>query len=124
MENGNGFMIGNAFPLTLVRHGVHIRPVPLEEVREALQTRDWVSFWGHDNTLQSANQLLGTDITPREDRPVIRLQEAGLPTLSGKPYRQAYILSANYRADYRPAIGEEVGKDQITGWQALRMDWE
>ncbi len=124
MDNSNGFMIGNAFPLTLIRHGVTIQPVQLEEMRQALRTRPWISFWGHENTLKSANHLLGTDITPHEDRPAIILQDDGIPELGGSRYHRCYILSADYEPGYRPAVGEEVGEEHIIGWQALRIDWD
>ncbi len=123
MDKNNGFMIGNAFPLTLIRHEVTIQPVHLEEVRHALQTRPWISFWGHGNTLKIANHLLGTDIAPHEDRPAVALQDDGIPELGGVRYHHCYILSADYVPGYRPAVGEEVGEEQITGWQTLRIDW-
>lgn len=124
VKRDDAFMIGNAFPLTLIRHRVMIEPVHLEEVRRALQHRPWISFWGHENTLLIAKELLKTDITPQGTRPAITLQEDGIPQLGGRRYRQCYILSADYEPGYRPAIGEEVGTEHILGWQALRIDWD
>ena len=117
-------LIGNSFPLTLIRRSVNISPRPLSDLMEALGNADGVdSFWGHENTLSAVNGLLGIDLTPRESRPALSLDPSGLPGLYGKSYSECWIVSPDYIPGFRPAIGAEVGSDKITGWQILKMEW-
>jgi hypothetical protein len=123
-NNEKAILIGSAFPLTLIRRRVVITPCSLETVRDELRARPFVSFWGHDNTLVAAHSLLGIDLKPREERPAVTLNTEQFPTLYGQVFTECLILSPNYIPGFRPKIGEEVGKEKITGWQALRIVWE
>ncbi|MCX6878610.1 MAG: hypothetical protein NTW21_33065 [Verrucomicrobia bacterium] len=50
-------LLGNAFPLTLVRRPVRIEPHPLDELRQAIAARGCVSFWGHANAPPTSPDL-------------------------------------------------------------------
>lgn len=116
--------------------------------REILASRQFVSFWGHENTMAVATRVLGVDVTPlggRTARPqmalfriftniwrrlnsggaVVRPQLAltpeGFPTLGGMIFRECIVLSPII--DRRPSIGEEVSEAEIKGWDPLRIVW-
>ncbi len=117
-------LIGNSFPLALVRRRVVIEPLAVEDLREVARSRGVVSFWGHANTLSAASQVLGCDLTPEVERPALTLAGEGFPSLAGVSYAECYVLSANYREHFRPSIGMEVPLEQIASWQALRLTWK
>ena len=117
-------LIGSTFPLSLVRRRVVIEPQPIEALRQELKSRPFASFWGHRNTLAAAGALLGADLAPETERPAIALDAEGFLALGGTRHAEAWILSPEYAAGYRPAIGEEVVVEKIVGWQVLRMAWE
>ena len=119
-----GFLTGNSFPLGLVRRRVVIEPRGLDEYRARLAEGGWVSYWGHENTLAAAQSVCGYDLRPLVARPAVTLDEAGYPSLGGKSYRECWVLSGEYEAGYRPAVGEEVAASRIVRWQVLRMTWE
>jgi hypothetical protein len=116
-------LIGSTFPLTLIRHKVTIVPQTLEELKQQLSHRPFVSFWGHENTLRAAGSMLGHNITPLVKRPVLQLNEAFFPVLGSQVFRECWILSPDYITGFRPAIGEEVAVEKITNWQVLRLSW-
>jgi hypothetical protein len=118
------FLIGNSFPLSLVRRRAEIEPRPLDELRESLRTRPWHSFWGHSNTIQAANALLGVDVSPASERPAITLSEERLPSLEGTTVRECWILSPDYRPGFRPPPNIEVAPEKILGWQVVRITWK
>jgi len=68
--------------------------------------------------------VTGYDLTPREMRPAIELNGDGYPELYGKAYRECWIFSAEYRAGFRPPLNQEIGPEDITAWQVLKMEWE
>ncbi|MBI4664155.1 MAG: hypothetical protein HY735_35615 [Verrucomicrobia bacterium] len=117
-------LIGNSFPLSLVRRRVVITPESVEKLRTRLNAAPPASFWGHASTLPHANRLLEVDLTPRTERPALTLDAASLPELDGRSYTECWLLSPNYAAGFRPAPNAEVPPDQITGWQVLRLNWE
>jgi hypothetical protein len=117
-------LVGNSFPLSLVRRPVRIEPVPVAVVREAVAGRPVASFWGHAVTAGHAGALLGADLTPETERPALTLDAQGHPVLGGRSFRECFVLSPEYVPGYRPAIGEEVPADKITGWQALHLTWD
>lgn len=86
-------LLGNAFPLTLVRRSVRIEPRPLDELRREVAARGVVSFWGHDNTLPAARALLGFDPAPATGRPALTLNADLLPLLALNPRRVVRICS-------------------------------
>ena len=124
MKPCSSILIGSTFPLSLVRRPVRIVPADVEELRAELSKRVVVSFWGHQNTLSAAGELLGVDLTPRSERPAINLTEEKLPQLDGQTFTEAWVVSPDFVPGYRPAIGEEVQLDKIRGWQVLTVRWE
>ena len=117
-------MIGNAFPLSLIRGGeVRMRRRTIAELRDALSGRPAASFWGHENTRALAEELLGVSLKPRVPRPALRLAADGRPVLDGETFDVCWVLSPDYKDGLRPAIGEEVGPDRIAGWQVVRISW-
>jgi hypothetical protein len=124
MTSRGHVLVGNSFPLSLIRRQVTIAPVPLDHVRRELAAGAFVSFWGHRSTLHVANALLGVDVTPTTERPALSLTPDNLPTLDGIVCRACYVLSPDYIPGFRPQPGEQVEAEKITGWQALRMEWD
>ncbi|MBP5586639.1 MAG: hypothetical protein J6Y92_09840 [Lentisphaeria bacterium] len=110
--------------MSLIRRPVHITPVSLEYYKARLGEGGWVSFWGHENTLEAAKNVCGHDLRPPEARPAMTLDPAGYPVLYGRKYRECLLLSPEYSPGYRPVIGKEDSPDDIQSWHALRMEWE
>ncbi|HMO50101.1 MAG TPA: hypothetical protein PKE26_05210 [Kiritimatiellia bacterium] len=123
MTTPTPILIGSTFPPSLIRARVVIEPRPLDELKAQLATRPIASFWGHDNTLVVANQILNADLTPATKRPAITLSANQRPVLNGNEFHECWILSPDYTPGFRPHIGEEVSTDTIIGWQVLRMQW-
>ena len=117
------FLTGSTFPLSLVRRKVMIAPGSIEEYLYLLKHGNWLSFWGHSNTLAIANQLTGVDLSPKEARPALSLNDQDFPALYGKEFRHCWILSPDYSVGFRPQIGQEVEAKDIQGWQVLHMEW-
>lgn len=124
MPTQSPILVGNSFPLPLIRRTVHITMVPREELLQIIQERPIASFWGHANTLAAASDWLGRDLTPATERPALALSPNRLPMLDGHEYRECYVLSPDYRPGFRPALGVEVPSTEILGWQLLRLYWE
>ena len=118
---GKKILIGNSFPLSLIRRRVVMVPCPLETLLTELKGNKIVSFWGHRNTLAAANRLLGYDLTPKMERPVVCLTPDFFPELDDTVFSECWILSPNYCSDFRPAIGEEIPPEKIAGWQCLKI---
>ena len=117
-------LIGNAFPMTLIRrHSIHVEEIDLEELRGLAASRGVKSFWGHENTRRAAEAELGVSLKPPVERPVITLDVDSLPALDGVSFRECYVLSPEYRQSFRPAIGAEVALADIVRWHALRLQW-
>lgn len=123
MTGTDPILIGSTFPLSLIRARVVIEPHSIDDLKRELTERPVVSFWGHENTLVVANQILDANLTPATKRPAITLTENNLPVLNGIEFSECWILSPDYTPGFRPQIGEEVSADKITGWQVLRMAW-
>ncbi len=117
-------LIGNSFPLSLIRRNVRIELVGREELLASLENRQIASFWGHSNTLAAVYAWLGVDLTPKTERPALGLSNNKLPELDGVEYHACFILSPDYRPGFRPAIGIEVDAAAILGWQVLKIIWE
>lgn len=118
-------LIGNSFPLSLIRRKVTIEPAPLERLREAIDSAGGVlSFWGHANTLPAAEQAVGHSLAPAMDRPVLNLSPEQFPVFENKTFTECWILSPDYTGNFRPKVGEEVPTDKIRSWQVLRIVWE
>lgn len=124
MKNESSILIGNTFPLSLVRRPVRIRPAKLGELQQAAAGKRAASFWGHENTRAQAEAVAGLPLAPHVERPAIQLQESGLPSLNGQTFCECWILSPDYAENFRPATGGEVSPEQIRTWQVLKITWE
>lgn len=116
-------LVGNSFPLSLVRTPVSIRPFPLARLKAMVASRPVDSYWGHANTRPAAEALLGISLEPASPRPALVLSKDRRPTLDGTAYDSCFVLSPDYRPGFRPAIGSEVPPDQILSWSLLRIGW-
>lgn len=118
-------LIGNTFPLGLIRRKVQIEPCSLEDLLAAADGKMIVSFWGHANTLEAVNRATGLNLTPGAERPALALSADRLPRLGKLVFRQCYIVSPNYRQEaFRPKPGDTVPLAAICDWQILKICWE
>jgi len=119
-------LVGNTFPLTLIRRKTSIVPKSVEILKVHINDKNNIvySFWGHNNTLATANKILEIDLTPTTKRPSLLLSNEGYIEFNDNIFKQCWVLSPDYIPGFRPIIGEEVGEDEITGWQVLQMIWE
>ena len=116
-------LVGNSFPLSLIRRKVVIEEATMEEFKALCKEGTLHSFWGHENTRSAAEEVLGVSVKPKTERPAVTLTPEGLPTLDGEVFRVCYVLSPNYKDTFRPKIGEEVSSEQIASWHLLKMIW-
>ena len=113
-------LVGNIFPTSLIRRSVRIDPVTESDATHYLDIADSVhSFWGHTNTLNTVNKKFGFDFSPKTDRPAVTLDIDGIPVLHGERFETVLVISPDYKPGFRPAIGVEVGEEDIVGWQCL-----
>ncbi len=117
-------LIGNSFPLSLVRRPVSIRTVPFSWLKARLGSRPVISFWGHANSRPAAEALLGVSLATASERPALSLSAENYPVLDGMPFSSCYVLSPDYRPGFRPDIGAEVPPSDILSWHLLRIDWK
>ena len=117
-------LIGNSFPLSLIRRPVKMEPCSIIELQKILQDSTVVSFWGHGNTLATVNSVLGYDLTPSENRPVLTLSPSRKVQYKGMEFSECWILSPDYCEDFRPAVGEEVPPEKIKSWQCLKITFD
>ena len=121
-------LIGNTFPLTLVRGWrVSVEEVEVETLREALARGSVRSFWGHEETRGMAEAWLGLSegaLTTRVWRPALVLDDEGLPMLDGGSFRECWVLSPDVAGGGRPAVGGAANAASIVGWHVLRLRWE
>jgi len=116
-------LVGNSFPLSLIRRTVTIRPMECSQFLDAVSGAHIYSFWGHRETLDVVRDRFGVDLTPREERPAVTLSADGYPVLYGKVFRKCWIVSPVYEPGFRPAYGSEVPADKIVDWQILLIEW-
>jgi hypothetical protein len=117
------FLLGNTFPISLIRREVKIKPVDLDSLRKLGQQGNCYSFWGHQNSIDYANEILGFDVTPKEQRVPLKLNSDKLPTLYGESFTECWILSPNLETGLRPAIGREITPTEIKKWCVLKVTW-
>lgn len=117
-------LIGNTFPLSLIRRRVAIEPVSQASLLNAMQRGDWTSFWGHENTVVVASAIACADLRPTINRPALTLSSRGLPSLDDREHDECWVISPDYKVTgYRPAPGEIVGPEKIASWQILKITW-
>ncbi len=122
--DSGGLLIGNSFPLSLIRSRVVIEPSSFEELKAALRGKVIHSFWGHPNSLAKASELAGVSLEPSIERPELKCDSVrGLPSLKGAVFGECWVLS--FRLGYRPAAGAAIPADQIKDedWYVLRLIW-
>lgn len=113
-------LVGNAFPLSLIRRTVRIEP----QTEDVFPRNTMVfSFWGHTNTLPHVNAFLGLDLTPKSERIAVTLNDDLFPQLLGEIFRECWIISPNYTENFRPRIGEEISAEKIKDWTLLKITW-
>lgn len=117
-------LIGNSFPLSLIRRAVRIEPRSIDHLRVAMKSAEVHSFWGHANTAPLAEEMLGSSLFRGSERPALTLSETRKPVLDGVEFTECWVLSPDYQPGFRPKVGEEVPSDQILGWQILQLTWE
>jgi hypothetical protein len=118
----NKILIGNSFPLTLVKNKVLISSIDVDEIKALIsEGAEICSFWGHSNTVSIAETMLGCNI--KCDRVALDVNKnGGILHPQGGEFRVLYTLTPNYKEAFRPQIGVEVTPDQILGWQALKIE--
>jgi hypothetical protein len=117
------FLLGNTFPVSLMRHQIRVETRSLGELKGELKRREWVSFWGHENTLGAAEKALGVSVRPKTPRPPLSLDSENLPTLEGRAYDECWVLSPENEGGARPGAGAELFADQVRGWRVLCLKW-
>lgn len=122
-SNSGAVLIGNSFPLSLIRRPVVIRPVSRNDVLAASAGHTVISFWGHNNTLAAAVNFLGIDLTPPCARPVLRLDSEAFPCYVDMVFHDCWVLSPDYQENFRPEVDQEVPTEKIIGWQLLHLQW-
>lgn len=116
-------LLGNTFPLSLIRRSAVISPASLDKLRKRANAEGFLSYWGHDNTRHAARAILGFDPAPVTPRPALSLSCENLPTLDGHTFTEVWVLSPDYASGFRPGIGDEVTPEQIAGWQILTISF-
>ena len=124
MRNHNHPLLTNVFPFSLVRRKMIAEPMEMEDVIKIAQSGHFESAWGHANTIKIVSEVLGADITPREPRPAVVLDDNHFPTLYGQTFTTVILISPNFIPGFRPAIGQEVDAEAVLSWQALRLDFD
>jgi hypothetical protein len=125
MQNSPFILIGNSFPLSLIRRPIRIEPRTREQLLLVAFQKEIISFWGHPNTLRRVEQFTGLSLAPQNERPIIQLDpKSRLPQLYGQTFCECWVLSPDYISSFRPAVGEEVPPEKIAGWQILKLTWE
>lgn len=117
-------LIGNSFPLSLVRREINITPLDFGELRRSIAMSAVFSFWGHQNSLAEVSTLLQCDLTPLNERPSLMLSERNLPMLNGMEFAECYLVVPEYRQGFRPKINSEPEKSDILNWNYLKIIWK
>ena len=116
-------LLGNAFPLSLIRRRVVIEPATMDELRHRLHAEGFLSYWGHADTLDTAAALLGVDVTPCALRPVLRLNDEHLPLLNDQVFQEVWVLSPCYTLGFRHEADQAAPPTQIVDWEVLKLSF-
>ena len=66
MNDKKKMLVGNSFPLSLVRGGeVRMTCPSLCELQKLVRDSEVVSYWGHENTRSVAEAVLGASLKPK-----------------------------------------------------------
>jgi hypothetical protein len=114
-------LVSNSFPFGLVRRPLRVTPGSIEELREVLRARRWLSAWGHENTVAVASDLVGVDLRPAVPRPVLTLDVADRPLLGSVGFEEIWLLTPEYAPGFRPPVGREVEATHIVDWRVLHL---
>ena len=95
----------------------------LNSLRSLGQYNNCYSFWGHQNSIKNANEILGFDVTPKEQRVPLKLNSEKLPTLYNVSFTECWILSPDLEIGFRPVIGKEITPAEVKNWQVLKVSW-
>lgn len=112
-------LVGNIFPTSLIRRSCTVEVKTMQDLISALEGRQLVSFWGHQNTLEAVKAKFGLDLTPRTARPAVSLTAEALPTLEGETFGCVWVVSPDYRPGFRPSVGVEVSPEDILDWHVV-----
>lgn len=117
-------IIGNTFPLSMIKREVRIYPISIESLREIIQNSDEVySYWGHANTIRIAEKFLNVMFQRKDFRKHLSLSLCNKPLWNDIEFKKCFVLSPNYKNGFRPSINKEVTIDEIVSWQALVVEW-
>ena len=115
-------LIGNSWPMTLFRRQALVSPITLNALRNRIKTAEVFSFWGHENTVAAVSAMLDRDLTPREPRPTIILNDKRYPTLYGVEFRVVYIVTPKiFDESKRLHAGESLNAFDIAYWKAVQI---
>jgi len=117
-------LIGNTFPLPLVRRAVRIAPYSLNDLKMELKDADVFSFWGHVDTKVIVEGMLNIKLDDKSIRKPLCLSKNNLPMLDGVEFDKCFVISPNYRNGFRPALNKTVSVDDILSWDGLCISWE
>lgn len=112
-------LVGNIFPTSLIRRSCTVEVKTMQALKDALEGREIVSFWGHANTLAAVQSRFGLDLRPATERPAVTLDDQALPSFGGDSFGCVWVVSPDYRPGFRPAIGVEVSPEDILDWHVV-----
>ena len=123
MENkfSNKILLGNSFPMGLVRRPARLTPMGREDLSALLEGKEIASFWGHQNTVALVSDYLGREIPCR--RVALSLSGDLLPSVDGEAFQEVLLLTPEYREGFRPQIGVEPTPEDIRAWGVLRVSF-
>ena len=108
-------LVGNTFPTTFIRRYAEFFPIS-RRFAQMLMTSGFVSYYGHKDTTGIVKQLTGFDVTPAENRPALGLSSWKLPRLNGAIFKKVLCISADYKGEVRPPVGQRAALEEIKGW--------
>ena len=112
-------LLGNTFPVGLIRRSALCTPITVEKAKQILSSKGFESFWGHADTLNAVSAALKINATPKTVRPALILSDTSLPVLNGQAFNTVIVFSPSYVQGFRPTYGVEVDPANITGWTPL-----
>lgn len=96
----------------------------MKELHAATENKTIFSFWGHKNSLKQAEQFCGLSLGSETSRPVIQLNQEGLPSFAKQTFTECWVLAPEYIENIRPDIGQEIDARSICNWRILKITWE